>query len=138
MPRLWLPLATAVLSPFAWTQTPDKEETGQVVLASVPPDASVFLDGQLAGTTSPSVSFPPGIHTIRVESPGHGTWERTWELDAGDRILVTFPGAGVPETITLPYILQPPAGTAPSPFLEDQATIPVNPGEENRPGVPLD
>lgn len=47
------------------------EERPMLVVSSTPPGASVFVDGELLGTTPLTREIPTGEHEVRVELDGH-------------------------------------------------------------------
>jgi hypothetical protein len=53
-------------------------KTGLVYVSTIPPDATVFIDGRLAHQTTPTVlrDLTPGQHFIRLELAGYNDWER--------------------------------------------------------------
>ena len=54
------------------------EKTGLVYVSTNPPDATVYIDGNLAHQKTPTVlrDLTPGRHFIRLELTGYNDWER--------------------------------------------------------------
>jgi hypothetical protein len=53
-------------------------KTGLIYVSTIPPDATVYIDGRLDHQKTPTVlrDLPPGEHFIRVELGGYEDWER--------------------------------------------------------------
>ena len=97
-------------------------ETGRITIASIPPDADVYLNGEFVGTTSLTLNdVTPGTYDIAITKTGYDDWTAEADVAAGKitdiraelipaevRLSVgTVPaGAGV-------YIDGSPAGTSP-------------------------
>ncbi|HEY6481898.1 MAG TPA: PEGA domain-containing protein [Steroidobacteraceae bacterium] len=67
---------TAVLQP-SW---------GTLQITSLPPGASVLVDGVAAGTTPIVVDAPAGVRRVRISSPGLKPWESSVVLNAGEAL----------------------------------------------------
>lgn len=49
--------------------------------------AKVTVDGEPAGVTPLTALFPPGLHRVRVEAPGHDSASREVRVEAGKKVL---------------------------------------------------
>lgn len=60
-------------------------ETGTMLLATTPRDATVTLDGRAIRDKTPSIvkKVRPGEHTVRFDLEGHESWEKTLTVEAG-------------------------------------------------------
>jgi serine protease Do len=65
---------TSAVSPQDSARTP--EGTGTVNVTSDPDGADVFLDDNFVGNAPATLKLSVGVHTIRVQSPGHTDWQR--------------------------------------------------------------
>jgi len=54
--------------------------TGSVTIASDPPSAEIFVDGQFVGQTPATIHILTGIHRVEVKSSGKRKWERDIEI----------------------------------------------------------
>jgi hypothetical protein len=62
---------------------------GAVLVESRPSGASVFIDGERAGTTPLSIAeVPAGSHVVRIDLPGHSRWSSAVRVVAGQRVRV--------------------------------------------------
>lgn len=60
-----------------------KRRPSQLSIASAPGRASVKIDDQLVGTTPLTTTVAPGAHSIHLEEPGGGTFDRTITAEYG-------------------------------------------------------
>src|SRR5262245_37380362 len=56
---------------------------GQVRVAVNRPHTTVFLDDVRVGTAPFERNIPIGMHTVRLESPGHKPWQGTLTVEEG-------------------------------------------------------
>lgn len=61
----------------------DAGVSGRVEIRSVPPGASIEIDGALAGLGPLVVDLAPGPHTVRVSAPEHEPFEDTIHVGSG-------------------------------------------------------
>jgi hypothetical protein len=67
----------------------DATGVGSLYVVSSPADGRLFIDGQPFGTAPAVVpGLRAGRHVVRVEMPGHRTFERTVDVPAGQRVRV--------------------------------------------------
>ncbi len=72
------------------TPAPTPPFVGTLVVDSLPPGASVFLDGKLVGKTPLVVpDVPAGSHVVRLEMNGYRRWSSATRVVAGERIRVS-------------------------------------------------
>jgi serine/threonine protein kinase len=57
--------------------------TGSTLVVETTPPGVLTVDGQRLGSTPYQASLPPGVHVVRVESPGRQSWRARIELAAG-------------------------------------------------------
>jgi hypothetical protein len=55
-------------------------ETGSVAIASDPPNADVYVDGEFVGETPSTVRLTSGTHRIEIRSAGKQPWWRNLEV----------------------------------------------------------
>lgn len=66
------------------------QQGGQVLLASSPPGASVYLDGDLVGITPASLpGVSEGTHALRVKAPGFSPWTEVAQVKTGETAAFT-------------------------------------------------
>jgi S1-C subfamily serine protease len=70
--------------PQVKTTGPADEGTGKIGVESVPPDAEIYVDDMLVGTTPTTVTLPAGPHKIRVAAKGFKEWERKVQMLKGN------------------------------------------------------
>jgi serine/threonine protein kinase len=58
--------------------------TGSTLVVETTPPGVLTVDGQRLGITPYQASLPPGVHVVRVESPGQKSWRARIELAAGE------------------------------------------------------
>jgi hypothetical protein len=64
--------------------------TGDLVIASRPPGASVFMDGKPVGTTPVTLrAVPIGSHAIRLEYDGYHRWSSAVRVVASQQNRIT-------------------------------------------------
>ena len=75
------------------TLEPLKVGTGIISVRSTPPGASIVLDGQYTGKTTPYDFYEvtPGVHTLEVSMLEYGTYPKTITVDPGTTVVVTTP-----------------------------------------------
>jgi hypothetical protein len=57
---------------------------GWVDFVTVPPGASIFIEGQRANATTPAHNvFPPGNYSIELRMPGYKPLQRTLHVEEG-------------------------------------------------------
>jgi len=54
--------------------------TGSVTIASDPPSAEIFVDGQFVGQTPATTHILSGVHRVEVKSGGKRKWSRDIEI----------------------------------------------------------
>ena len=65
---------------------PPPLQEGKLLVDSVPPEATVYVDGILRGITPLSASFPPGKHLLRIEKPGFEEKKEEIEIALGQTV----------------------------------------------------
>jgi len=55
-------------------------ETGSVAIASDPPNADVYVDGEFVGETPSTVRLASGKHRIEIRSSGKQPWWRDLDV----------------------------------------------------------
>lgn len=72
---------------------PLKVGTGIISVRSDPPGASIVLDGQYTGKTTPYDFYEvtPGVHTLEITMLEYGTYPKTITVDPGTTVVVTTP-----------------------------------------------
>jgi PEGA domain-containing protein len=64
--------------------------TGSLGIASLPPGATVYIDGKEVGTTPLRVpAIDAGSHVVRLERDGYGRWTSAVRVVAGEQMRVT-------------------------------------------------
>jgi PEGA domain-containing protein len=64
--------------------------TGSLGIASLPPGATVYIDGKAVGTTPLRVpAIDAGSHVVRLERDGYGRWTSAIRIVAGEQMRVT-------------------------------------------------
>jgi hypothetical protein len=64
---------------------------GEFTVTSTPSGANVFVNGAEVGQTPLHLSLDLGPYTLRVETDGYFAFDESYELRAGDRLLVDAP-----------------------------------------------
>jgi hypothetical protein len=68
----------------------DGRSTGSLGIASLPPGATVYIDGKEVGTTPLRVpAIDAGSHVVRLERDGYGRWTSAVRIVAGEQMRVT-------------------------------------------------
>jgi hypothetical protein len=92
-----LALATFILLLTAYGFDIDRKtgsiiQNGIVYLDSKPGDAAIYVNGKRQGNnTATRLNLPAGQYTIRLESNGYRTWQRTFFLDGGQIQRLVYP-----------------------------------------------
>jgi hypothetical protein len=64
--------------------------TGSLGVASLPPGATVYVDGKEVGTTPLRVpAIDAGSHIVRIEREGYNHWTSAIRIVAGEQARVT-------------------------------------------------
>ncbi|HJL36127.1 MAG TPA: protein kinase, partial [Polyangiaceae bacterium LLY-WYZ-15_(1-7)] len=80
---LWKPWESSP-PPTEAAPTPAVDEGAAILVASVPPGATVSLDGEARGPTPLELGeLEAGTYTVRVEAPDHAPWEQQVSVEAG-------------------------------------------------------
>lgn len=75
-------------------------QNGTVFVDSKPRGAQVYLDGVLQNSrTDTRMDIPAGTHTVKLRAEGYRDWERTFNLDGGSILRLTYP-------LLIPNVLQ--------------------------------
>ncbi len=59
--------------------------TGTLLVSSNPADASIYIQGQLAGTTPYEAKLPEGLYKVRISKKGFEDYETTVDLRRGTK-----------------------------------------------------
>lgn len=62
---------------------------GNVVVASTPDAADIYLDGNFKGNAPSTLKVPAGKHTIKVTLAGYQDWTREIDVSAGSDVKLT-------------------------------------------------
>jgi len=71
----------------------------EVTVDSVPPGATILVDGEAQGTTPATVEILQGERQLILQHPGHADWQQTLEIEAGAALdlgrMTLQPAAGI-------------------------------------------
>jgi hypothetical protein len=89
--------------------------TGDILVASAPPGAAVFINGDYRGSTTPDDlldinDLSPGQYTLVVRKPGYLDFQTTVSVEPGGVLQVMAPLAGSNKGIASAEITSTPAG----------------------------
>jgi hypothetical protein len=85
-----------------------EQATTSLTIDSVPPGASVLLDGDEVGTTPLSLEVQPGQHTVEVSADGHEASSETLDIARGTRESLRLHLSPIPAVVTQPLPPPPP------------------------------
>lgn len=108
-----------------YIQPPIPSGTGELVISSSPNGGSIYVDGELKGTTPTSLILSLGQHTVKITLVGYKDYEVTGlvkttrsdlnaVMEAIPIIVPTPPGSGTPNPFGTP--VPPPLTTTPKPI----------------------
>ena len=80
------PLSLLYTAGYRWSKEDGLSKTGTLLLATTPRGAQITIDGRKRSDRSPSIVkwLRPGEHTVRVELPGHQSWEKIVTIKSGE------------------------------------------------------
>ncbi|MCQ8893527.1 MAG: PEGA domain-containing protein [Methanolinea sp.] len=89
--------------------------SGDILVASIPPGAAVFINGDYRGSTTPDDlldidDLSPGQYVLVVSKPGYLDFTKTVSVEAGKVVQVMAPLAGSNQGIASAGIASTPAG----------------------------
>ncbi len=84
--------------------------TTEVLVDSIPPGATVMLDGDEVGTTPLRVEVSPGPHTVELSAPGYDPFSHGLDLERGTTESVRLRLSATSSPVPAPDTAPPPPG----------------------------